>query len=215
MGPKGNYLVGIPDHKLSSQVLPGRFLVPDNLANHALTDYELGGIALNDPSEGLQVQTWTAWLQGDDVVVTAPSYGSDPPTVLFGLTDVGALAITEISLAFDQNMNPFIAYVKDGEAWFWWYDEGIPGTVHTQLPVGSVTPRCCMDDKRELMTASNDILLAYIEGNALKYREQRDRFLIAYTLQTDVDATIIRLGMSNVNRVQFLMRSNLQEQACR
>lgn len=209
MGLRGDSIMAVQDHRLSSLLMAGTWLHPDELTSHALYDYEMGGIALNDPTEGLRVQVWNLWLQGDDVVTRAPSYGSDPATVLF--TDTG---ITELSLAFDQNMNPFVAYVKDGDAKWWWFDTFDSQTKHSFLPSGSVSPRCCMDDKRETQTAANDILLAYVRNNNLYYREQRDRYGVEYLKRLTVDATIIRLGMNHVNRVQYLMQGLIPEEFC-
>lgn len=172
-------------------------------------DYEHGGIALNDPTQGLQVQVWDLWLENDDVVVRAPSYGVGPSTVLF--TDTG---ITELSLAFDQNMNPFVAYVKDGAAKYWWYDTFDSQTKHSFLPANSISPRCCMDDKRQLQSTVNDIVLAYILNGNVYTREQRDRYGVERLFEADVDGRLIKIGMNNVNRLQLQVESFGVEAYC-
>lgn len=192
------------ENRLSTQVVPGDFQTPDDLETSALIDYELGGIALNDPTQGLRVQTWTAVYDSgtSDLTLSAPSAGS---TVLWNRP-----GITEISLAFDQNMNPFVAYVQSGQAKYYWWDTNLPGFTTTNLPVGSVTPRCCLDDKRETQTAASDTILAYVLGTALYMRRQRDRFTIDY-LQVDPfqdefgnPGKLRKVGMNHVNRLQFL-----------
>ncbi len=176
--------------------MPGLWLEPDNLENQYLLDYELGGVGLNDSSQGLRVQTWTLFLNGDDVIVSAPAY---PQTILFTRS-----GITELSLAFDQNMNPFVAFVENDVAKWWWFDTAIPGTTFSTLPADSRTPRCCLDDKRETQTNSSDIILAYITVNdELKFRMQRDRYGVDYLLQAGVIGRLIKVGMSTVNRLQF------------
>src|SRR3970040_525386 len=73
-----------------------------------IRDYEYGVIALSDASQGMFVQLWTIQYSGANVQVHSPS--SIEPTVLFTATGV-----TDLGLAFDQNMFPTVAYVQDGE----------------------------------------------------------------------------------------------------
>jgi len=183
--------------------MPGLWVYPDNLENQYLYDYELGGIGLYDTSAGLRYQAWVLQLLGDDVVISADNW---PQTVLFTRT-----GITELSLAFDQNMHPFVAFVENDVAKFWWYDTELPGTTFSNLPAGSTTPRCALDDKRETQTNSSDIILAYMKDNNVYTREQRDRFAVERLFQANVEGRIIRLGLSTVNRLQFLIQGPLPE----
>src|SRR6056297_2820812 len=98
--------VMIPDQRLSTTTLTAPFLHPDGLVTSPLKDYELGGRALNDPSEGLQVQVWTCYVDGDDIMIQA---GDSAPEVLFT-----AAGTTEVALAFDQNMRPAVAFTQSG-----------------------------------------------------------------------------------------------------
>jgi len=59
----------IPDQRLSTTLLGAPFLTPDDLVTSPTQDYELGGRALDDPSEGLQVQVWTCYVDGDDIMI--------------------------------------------------------------------------------------------------------------------------------------------------
>ena len=53
--------MSLPAGGLSSSVVAADLLEPDNWRRPSLlVDYELGGVALNDPSQGLQVQPWVA-----------------------------------------------------------------------------------------------------------------------------------------------------------
>lgn len=193
----------MPDHVLSTQVILGQYIPPEERDPLKTKDYELGGIALQDPSEGLMYQVWTVRLDINEdtgmgsVYLSAPN---TPDTLQFEL-----LGITEVSLAFDQNMNPFIAFVQSGQARFWWYDPTVALQIFTDLPVGARSPKCCLDDKRPLQTelGQSDILLCYINGTTLYLREQRDRYLTEYPLKTGVTQDIIRIAMTDVNRVQI------------
>jgi len=197
--------MAILGEKLSSLLIAGHFLVPDNLENYALLDYELGGIGLNDPSEGLRYQTWTLryFPATGDFSISAPNTA---PTVI-----ITVMNVTEISLGFDQNMNPFIAYVEDGDAKFYWYDTNIANFTTSNLPSGSLTPRCCLDDKRETQADSSDIILCYVHGGALYYRQERDRYTVQYPLDNPflhptlgLPAVLKRVGMNDENRLQWL-----------
>jgi hypothetical protein len=189
----------IPSQRLSSVVMESPFLVPDDAAYSALTDYEYGGAALNDPSQGLQVKVWTLQYSTPDFVLSASGVS---PTTVFSFTGV-----TQVSLAFDQNMRPCIAYVKSGQAWLYWYDTLIENFTHDALDAGIADPRVCLDDKRARQTGSSDIILAYTRNNNLYFRAQRDRFGVEYLLRTDVNALLRKIGMNTGNRLQFQLEA--------
>lgn len=198
--------MSMPQNVLSSTPEIGTLLAPRNqrLASQLLTDYELGGIALNDASQGLEVQTWTCNCDGHNFVITS---ASDPGGTSI-LTVVGN--VVDMAFTFDQNMKQFVTYtLDDGTSWFYWFDTLGSAFVTTQLPAGSVSPRCTLDDKRPQNTSSSDIILAYVNltNQSLYFRQQRDRYLIEYDL-TDYGNSISRLiniGLSTVNRMQFIL----------
>src|SRR5699024_8794808 len=192
---------------LSSIALRDTYLAPDDLPVQPDVDYELGGIRLQDPSEGLMYQTWTFRLDEANVTVEAPN---SPPRTLFS-----RLGITEISGTFDQNMNPCVAFMADDEAFLYWFD-----TVPSQQVITNITqefnagdytrsPKVCLDDKRPLQTGASDIILAYIRGvdETLAFRAQRDRFTVEYPLRTGVAEDLLKVGMHRSHRLQFQIRS--------
>lgn len=192
----------IPDNRLSTLLVAGLWLDADTLENSNLIDYEIGGIGLNDPSQGHYVQIWTLQLVGDDVIIYADNW---PEEILFTRT-----GITELSLAFDQNMNPFVAFVENDVAKYWWYDTNLGDTTFTSLPAGSRTPRCTLDDKRQNMTSTSDIILSYIGSNdTLYFRMERERYTVERTLKTGVIGRIKRVGMNHYNRLQWLIQDPL------
>ena len=151
-------------------------------------DWELGGIALNDPSAGLEVQVWRFSLEVDDdtgdswVYAEAPGF---PKTLLF----TGSY-VTEIAGAFDQNMNPMVAYQQSGAAKFWWWDSTASAMVHTTLPAGCIDLRCSLDDKRRFNVSESDIILSYVRGGSLYYRVQRERYLTEHLLQDNISRLV-------------------------
>lgn len=193
--------MSLPGNALSLSAPPAALLSPDSLGRKSrVEDYELGGIGLSDPSQGLQVQTWRARLVGNEVRVAPEPY--DTETVLFT-----AAGITELSLAFDQNMRPAIAFLQLGQAKLYWYDTGLPGVTTTTLAADVRSPFLSMDDKRAPATTLNlnDILLFYVRSNRLCYRQQRERFLTERTLAwfEGSSVTIRKAGMSRGLRMQI------------
>jgi hypothetical protein len=177
------------------------FQSPDNIESPSLLiDYELGGVALNNPLEGLRKRVWILEVDKDtgDFVLSAPE---NFPVTLFT-----APGTTEASLTFDQNMRPVVAYVQEGVAKFYWYDTVLGAAVTTVLASDVRNPKCCLDDKRPYQTAqgSNDVILAYLRGTGLYYRQQRDRFETEYLLKDPIPGSkLLRVGMNSVWRLQF------------
>lgn len=179
---------------ISNDSLVTAFLSPDNLDYSPIIDYELGGVALNDTNEGLRYQTWTIRVDGDDILISAPEVAE---TVLFT-----AAGTSQVSLAFDQNMRPAVAFVQNGVAKLRWYDTLAAAQVITEF-ADAVTPRVCLDDKRETQTGTSDIILAYVRDGDLYFRAQRDRFGVEYLLKADVGGTLVKVGMMRNNRLGF------------
>ena len=204
----------IPSKALSPLLQWAPFLYPDNLPVYNTTDWQMGGIALQDGSQGLQVQPWfleiTGTVTSNNVVISA---ANRQPLILFS-----APFITEVSLSFDQNMNPAVAYVSQGNPKFWWYDATIPGYTIISLAAGVTSPRCTFDDKRklEVTLGMSDIILAYIYNNNLCYRQERDRFLTEYILYNNLNLvisnpTLNKVGMNEKERLQFQIFGNLYQ----
>ena len=170
-------------------------------------DLELGGVGIQDPSQGLEVQTWRAEYYNKKVYVTAP----DGLGRKFLFERSG---IREISLAFDSNMAPFIAYMVEVggdvqyESWFYWFDPISAAFIHTKLPDYSRYPKCCLDDKRAFIQNGNrDVILAYMRGDTLYCREQKDRYSIEKFLWTGFRARLNKVGMNIHNRLQWQLQA--------
>lgn len=191
----------LPDERLSLVTVEAEYLYPDNLTPPTqVTDYELGGTALNDANDGLRVQMWTLVVEPDgDFVLSAPSVA---PTVVYN-----ALGVSWASLAFDQNMNPIIAYLQSGSAKMWWYDPVPQDYAVLSLPAGTGRPCLCFDDKRvtQIIGGAADVILAYVRSGTLYFRAQRDRFTVEYTLKAGVTGDLRRAGMNVANRLQFYL----------
>lgn len=204
----------IPQRSLVLPPVLSPFLPPDNNSPAVtdLTDVQLGGVALNNGTQGLQVQNWAMEVQGSllttQVWISATTVAS---TFLFARPN-----ITWARMAFDQNMHPFIAFIDQNGPAFWWYDPTLPGQTFTSLTSDVTNPCCTMDDKRPLETrlGTNDIILSYVRNGTLYYRQQRDRYGTEYVLYTNINVAISnpklnKIGMGSQYRLMFEINGSL------
>ena len=195
--------MSLPGNVLSTVGSSSSFLTPDTLGRgDGLEDYETGGVALGDASQGLLVKTWRArgLNSSNEIRVSAEPYSSETSLI-------SASNMTEVSLAFDQNMRPAVAYIENGQAKLYWFDSVVGNNVTTVLAADITSVFLTMDDKRKAATSLNwnDILLFYVRGAALYYRQQRERFNTERFLTTllDASARIRKVGMGSGWRVQI------------
>lgn len=192
--------MSLPGDALPNTVAAVALLSPDDIGRSArVIDYELGGIALNDGTQGLQVQNWRARLVGTEIRVAPDPYTTE--TVL-----VTAAGITQLSIAFDQNMNPVVAYVQNGLTKLYWYSTALEAMTTTTFAADVRSPFLCMDDKRNAASLLNinDVLLFYVRTNRLCYRQQRDSYNTERTLAwfDGAAVTIKKAGMNYGLRMQ-------------
>lgn len=187
----------LPENRRSTLPIPGRFSAPDNQVTSRLVDYELAGVAVNNASQGLKVQRWTLSYRNNTDIVLTPDSGTE--SVLFSTS-----GIEELTLAFDQNMRPHVAFHKEGAITLWWYDSMASGHVFTNFGAGR-SPRLTLDDKRPTQLGNSDIIFAYIKGDELCYRQQRDRFQVERVLRDGIvpQTRLKNIGMSRNWRLQF------------
>ena len=185
----------LPDGVLSTVPVPAAFQPPHDRVKERLIDYELGGRAIQDSSEGLELQVWRGRYLDGAIVLDVP--GVVEPVSVLEIADV-----TEFQFTFDQNMQPAIAYVvNDQTAHWYWFDATVPGFETLDLPEGSITPRCALDDKRDAAgtrAAVSDIILTYLRDGVLYFRAQRERYEDEHELETDLEG--YELGQFGMNR---------------
>lgn len=191
----------IPQNRASTTPVLSALLYPDDLGRETrLLDYEMGGVAVGDASQGLQVRTWRAWVDAGQVLL-APWPENAPVTALFAADGVSGL-----SLAFDQLMHPTVAYVQDGMTKLYWYDTLAAAQVTTSFP-DAANPAVCLDDKRAVMVQQGitDVLFLYLRAGGLYYRQQRDRFNVERVLAPTLASNVSRVesvGMGVNGRLQ-------------
>lgn len=179
---------------------PSDFLPPTLINKNRMRDAELGGVGINNPSEGLMVQDWTFFVDADVIKCFAPNQTS-PHTITSGN------GIIEIAGAFDRNMNPCVAYIDNTGAYLYYFDTVTLGYI--RLPInGARSLGLTQDDKRPDASTWSDVVLTWIgEGNVAYYSFQRDRFLISHAIPVQDPLTsedvILTFGMDKGMRLQW------------
>lgn len=186
----------LPDSVLSTQTIRAAFRYPRNIRRDDKTDYELGGVALNDASQGLETNVWRGTLKNG--TVTIETLGVEPVPLY---TDPGMI---RFSFTFDQNMNPALAFDTENSSHLWWFDNTIPGYTLLTLPSGSKYATVGLDDHRRMQTSTSDIILAYMRDDNLYFRAQRERFLDEHLLESGLTNLGLRqIGLNEKLRFQF------------
>ena len=192
----------IPGDVLSPSAKPSAYLLPDSVPKSKLADLELGGVALNDPSQGHMVQVWHAYKERLGTAIYVEPWDQSDPAV--PVVDTQSTEAVDIGLGFDQNMRPVICWAHAGSVFLYWYDGTVPGPVISSWP--GRTPVVTLDDKRALSAANgtNDVLLFYMDGADMKMRRQRDRYATEFILASPGEfARINRAGMNRGLRLQI------------
>lgn len=190
----------------SSVTILGNIQPPNNRAAKRFEDWEMGGVAIQDPSAGHRVQEWRAWWEEDTGDVKLHADNQPSPVSIYNMPDLDWL-----TLAFDQNMRWLSAYVlKNGQGYLKWYNSLIENYETLPLQSGIVTPFLTMDDNRglQILGGGSDVILTYLRAGSLWVRVQRERFLVERLISADIQGStrIWRFGMNNKLRLQWELR---------
>lgn len=191
--------MSLPENVLASTGVTGTYLYPDNLAHTKLLDYELAGQAIGNGAGGMQIQVWTCFYESGTIRVRV--LGDEGA----GTAVLSVANVTELSFSFDRSMRPAIAYIVDNaQAYLYWYDTTILAYRTTSLGFVRCV-RVTHDDKRLRSDQTSDVLVAYLNQDALCYRQQRDRYTVERVLATGIpeDADLLQAGMTDRLRVEF------------
>lgn len=191
--------MALPLNQLSSEPVPSFFVGARAQIFPDYIDYMDGGIGIQDPSLGLEYQVWTAEIikdiVEDNIMLSAPTYSAQS---IYAGND-----ITGVSLAFDLNMQLCVAFIEAGITKLLWYDTSVAALVVTEIGPDITHPKVALDDLRGINSANADIILAYIKGGALYYRQQRDRYTIERQLDSGPWIALKRIGRGSNYRFQF------------
>lgn len=163
-----------------------------------LVDYEQGGIALSDPSEGLFGYSW---------VVNYDASGGD---VLLGREDLpdrdvlfNKPGITRLGLAFDQNMRPVVCFSHPDGAGIRYYSQGAGSYVVLPTP-GALYPCIALDERRPEGISESDVILSYTKTDGNLYaRVQRESYAERLLWEDVPNLELLGIGMTRELRMQW------------
>ena len=182
--------------KLSEQT---PFVPPRNRNSKFRESWELGGVAISDPSEDFKY-FWRGFLSGKYIALERQGQPLNKVIKFSG-------DVTEISFSFDQNMKPVITFVEDGVSKLYFYDTVLQKEV-TVVYKGIRNPRVSLDDKRRFATSYSDVIFAYLKGDSLFYRLQRERYDTEHLVSVvSKSSTLAQIGMTEDRRFLFHIKT--------
>lgn len=189
--------MSLPGNALSSVPVPSAFIGGQALSTPRTEDHETGAGALNDPSLGMFYQMWNTRIVNDKIYISA----DNTPEYLW----YDGTSVTDVSIAFDQNMRLYMAYRDLDVTYFYWYNSQTAQHETMNLGTNCLTPKISLDDKRATQSGGSDIILAYVKSGKLYFREQRERFQTEHLLADGPFVGLNKMGMGSGMRFQFLL----------
>lgn len=141
-----------------------------------------GGIDLNDSSFGLNYQLWDISYINNQVIVT--SRLNNKQYIIYEVENA-----TDISVAFDQNMNPWCLYQKEEQYYLYWYDVTINQYSLTSFE-NIITPFMFMDLIDPVFSDQSSINIFYIKDGKIYCTQQSTRFTVQNLLYTFPTGTV-------------------------
>ncbi|MEF9958300.1 MAG: hypothetical protein RR767_14045 [Acinetobacter sp.] len=180
----------MPNNALSGEAINSSFYTPNR--SNPLIDYEYGGIAIGDVSQGMQAKLWKCFYENKAIKISSDQYTE----TLFSGIDIDAL-----SFSFDQNMRPILVFNSQKHCYLWWYDAQTGNQTLTDFGLNISFPQLALDERRYSQSANSDVIFSYIKNTKLCMRIQRERFQTEYQL-TDAKQ-VLQIGMMLNNRFGF------------
>lgn len=199
----------IPGNKLSDPTVRAPFLYPYNLVRGSLLeDWQIGGVALQDPSQGFRVHPWYGRVdKANGNVYLRP--GVDGKEILVYTIP----NCFEFAFAFDQNMRWVGSFTdKAGNTVIYRFDAASGGYIQDKF-TGINGVRLTLDDTRssQLPTGNTDIIMTYLKTatGELCFRSQRDNYAIEHILSKTLPngMLISNFGMCSNNRLGWRIKA--------
>lgn len=195
--------------RLSTTTVVGSLLPPEDNNFNQWKPYELGPVALEDISQGLDYQSWYLTYDFGTGEITANAMTSGYSGVVITVPN-----LVHMTFAFDQSGRISIAYSTTTSSYLYWYDSGVGDTVTTDLGSNVIAPHLTLDDKRETQSSKSDMLLWYTKENTGLYDLymliQRERFQTEHLMKAGIASRYIKyVGMTNELRLQIQLNSNI------
>lgn len=204
----------IPGNRLSTEPVIGNYILNMGVKYSKVLDYKLGGVALYDPSLGLNYQIWRGRVfEAGSVNSHVVLDGRYSPEVFF----FSYPNIIEFNFSFDINMRPVAVFIAkeqrtdgsedvDYNTYVYWFDASIEGYNTTFLGNTIKTPKLLADNNYP----NNDICLFYWYSDNLCVRYLEERYTIEYVLKRNVPYIDV-IGVTDKMRIQieFLKESQI------
>ena len=179
-----------PNNEPSSQPIVAEFFTP--MRNDPLIDFEFGGTALQNASEGLSQTLWKCSYEDGSIKL---SHDGQVQSVL------NVENVTALSLGFDLSMRPIIAYLANEHCYLWWHDTSVSKQIITDLGNEITFPQLSLDERRLVQSSNADVILTYIRNNKMYMRLQRERFQTEYKITSA--KRLIQIGSMKNSRFGF------------
>lgn len=150
---------------------------PDSISFDYLTAHTVGPAGIGDTSQGIVSWVWKARATATQLFIARENATRDgwlAETLLF---NYGGVAIAEMDFCFDQNGSPIVVAERGGELWIYYSDITLGGYGFRDFGPGR-TPRAVLDDPLDVN--GSDVLVFYVSDTGIVYRQQRDRYAVAY-----------------------------------
>lgn len=177
-----------------------RLVEPESFKKTGLVDYEKGGVALGDSSEGLNKYDWTFKVVNKTQGVL--SREGFPETIVYEFSTKPI----DVAFCFDQSMNLVLAWqTSDFEIMLRTYNFNNGSYFNRSFGNGKC-PRLTLDEKRKELISNSDIIFAYITDNALQYRVQREGYNVAHIVEENMlpSQRLARIGVQSF-RLQMVL----------
>jgi hypothetical protein len=198
--------MALPSEVFRASTNSSAFLYPDNLPYTDTVKNELGGVAFNDGTQGLQVHPWQSRYDSVSGVI----YLKNMVTLVENAT-ITVPNVVSLSFSFDANMRPVIGYKKaDGSCYFYWFNIVTNNYVTTTLPAGTSYVLVTHDDKRRIGQLANysDVLVFYLNANKIYCLYQRERYQTAHQIATVSAGTqMLHVGMCTDLRIRIELKN--------
>lgn len=186
----------LPQNVTTPAVTASAFTAPRDRVYDPMVSYHEGGNTLYAAAPSRRLKVWKADYAAGFIRVT-PEDESLPPNNVVAVANV-----TSISLAFDANMFPVLAYCENGTFKLRWYNAAASDISITEL-VGVTAAQIAVDDLRPELIGRDDIILAYTKGGNLYWAMQRDRYTVEHLIGPVSGRVLQRVGMTAGMRLQF------------
>lgn len=199
MLPNNNLLTPIP------KVSQPNYSSADHFGWSKVINYYQGPISLTSIIGGVVVQQWVCRTYPNKVTVQASNMATEH-VIATGVD------ITEATAAVNSNGYIHAAWVDQGITKFRWFNTAINDSVVTTLSNNEKCPKMILDDPRQEISASADVILFYIKQNQLNnadnglyFRYQRDRFVSETQINNCNWLSLEKVYLTKFGRLAFAL----------